>query len=218
MYHERYDTNRDPPAIPVGPDYLPLDSKDAVHSYNRFSTPASGEVAKITAMADCHANYIQYVASEDCFVISDRYINAFVKFKRDGTLLWQFGGSNPKGKSFSVSETWQVNHGFEYEEDGRIVFFNNGANMMGGTSKIMEFKLDESTMSSTKLWEKNTNGASGTFGNIQRLPDGHYLVCASNAGKIEELDGSKNVVRGFSSKEFGYAEFRESLYGPPVDY
>jgi hypothetical protein len=166
---------------------------------------------------DCHANYIQYVASEDCFVISDRYVNAFVKFKRDGTLLWQFGGSNPKGKSFSVSETWQVNHGFEYEEDGRFVFFNNGANMMGGPAKIMEFKLNESTMSATKSWEKSTN-SSGTFGNIQRLPDGHYLVCASNSGKIDELDGSRNVVRTFSASEFGYAEFRKSLYGPPIDY
>jgi hypothetical protein len=167
---------------------------------------------------DCHANYIQYVASEDCFVISDRYINAFVKFKRDGTLLWQFGGGNPKGKSFSGSDnSWKVNHGFEYEDDGRIVFFNNGANMMGGSSKVMEFKLNESTMSASKSWEKSTNG-SGTLANVQRLPDGHYLVCSSNAGKIEELDGSQNTVRGFSSSEFGYAEFRESLYGPPVDY
>jgi hypothetical protein len=166
---------------------------------------------------DCHANCIQHIASNDCFIMADRYINAFVKFKRDGTLLWQFGGSNPKGKSFSVSESWQVSHGFEYEEDGRFVFFNNGANMMGGPAKIMEFKLNESTMSATKLWEKSTS-SSGTFGSVQRLLDGHYLVCASNSGKMEELDGSRNVVRGFSSTEFGYAEFRKSLYGPPVDY
>jgi hypothetical protein len=166
---------------------------------------------------DCHANYIQHIASDDCFIVADRYINAFVKFKRDGTLLWQFGGSNPKGKSFSVSESWQVNHGFEYEDDGRFVFFNNGANMMGGPAKIMEFKLNESTMSATKSWEKSTN-SSGTFGSVQRLPDGHYLVCASNSGKMDELDGSRNVVRTFSTTEFGYAEFRESLYGPPIDY
>jgi hypothetical protein len=123
-------------------------------------------------VGDCHPNYIQYYPSEDCFIISDRNPNLFVKFKRDGTLVWQFGGSNPKGKSFSVSETWQVNHGFEFEADGRFVFFNNGAGMGGGSSKIQEFKLNESTMSATKSWEKNTNGSSMSLGNVQRLPNG----------------------------------------------
>jgi hypothetical protein len=169
-------------------------------------------------VGDCHPNYIQYYPSEDCFIISDRNPNLFVKFKRDGTLVWQFGGSNPKGKSFSVSETWQVNHGFEFEADGRFVFFNNGAGMGGGSSKIQEFKLNESTMSATKSWEKNTNGSSMSLGNVQRLPNGHYLVTVSNAGKMEELDSSRNVVWTFSTGEFGYAEFRESLYGPPIDY
>jgi len=191
---------------------------------------ADGTVSTIVAdmntlykpVTECHTNYIHYSAADDCFLISDRYINAFVKFKRDGTLLWQFGGSNPKGKSFPV-ETWEVNHGFDFETDGRFVFFNNGpmmgmGGMGGGSSKVMEFKLDESKMTATKVWQKTTNGSSSTLGNVQYLSGGHYLVCASNAGKMEEYDGSQNVVRGFSSTEFGYAEYRESLYGPPNDY
>ena len=149
---------------------------------------------------DCHPNYIQHCAFDDCFVISDRNPNLFVKFKRDGTLLWQFGGGSAKGDIFSTSESWQVNHGFELEEDGRFVFFN-----------------DESTMSASKSWEKNTS-SSGTLANVQRLSDDHYLVTASNAGKIEELDSSQNVVLTFSAPEFGYSNFRESLYGPPNDY
>jgi hypothetical protein len=172
-------------------------------------------------VTECHTNYIKYSPSDDCFLISDRYINAFVKFKRDGTLLWQFGGSNPKGKSFPV-EAWDVNHGFDFETDGRFAFFNNGPMMgmggSGGASKIMEFKLDESKMSATKSWQKNTNGSSSTLGNIQYLPNGHYLVCASNAGQMEEWDNTQKVVKGFSSSEFGYAEYRPSLYGPPNDY
>lgn len=166
---------------------------------------------------DCHTNYIQYIASNDCFVASDRYINGFVKFKRDGSLLWQFGGSSPKGKSFSGNNSWQVNHGFEYDEEGHMVFFNNGSNMMSASSKIMEFKLDETAMSATKSWEKSTNG-SGTLANVQCLPDGQILVCASNAGKIDILDSKQSVLQTFSSTEYGYAEYRESLYGPPVDY
>jgi hypothetical protein len=172
-------------------------------------------------VTECHTNYIKYSPSDDCFLISDRYINAFVKFKRDGTLLWQFGGSNPKGKSFPV-EAWEVNHGFDFETDGRFVFFNNGPMGMGGggggSSKVMEFKLDESKMTATKTWQKNTNGSSSTLGNVQYLPNGHYLVCASNAGQMEEYDNAQKVIRGFSSTEFGYAEYRPSLYGPPNDY
>ena len=168
---------------------------------------------------DCHPNYIEYYEDDDTFTLSDRNPNLFVKFRGDGTLLWQFGGSNPLGSAFSVSESWQVNHGHELSADGRFVFFNNGGGMGGGgSSKVLEFQLNESNMTATKLWEFTTNGSSGSLGDVLRLPGGHYLVTVSNAGNMQEIDGSQNVVRSFSSSGFGYADYRESLYGSPVRY
>ena len=169
--------------------------------------------------ADVHTNYIRYYEFDGgFFTLSDRNTNMIVKFRPDGKLVWQFGGSNPKGSSFSLSEGWQANHGHELEEDGRIVLFNNGPMMGGATANILGYKLNESTMSASKLWEKSANGSSISLGDVQRLPDDHILVTVSNAGKMDELDGSRNVVLSFSATEFGYARFRKSLYGPPIDY
>ena len=140
-----------------------------------------------------------------------------MKFKPDGKLVWQFGGSNPKGESFSGNNSWQASHGHELDKDGRVILFNNGSGM-GGASKVLAFKLDESKMTASKSWEKTTNGSSMSLGDVQRLPDDHVLVTVSNAGKMELLDSSQKVVLTFSTKEFGYTKYRESLYGPPVDY
>jgi hypothetical protein len=169
-------------------------------------------------MGTYHPNYIAYYEFDGgFFTLSDRNINAFVKFRPDGKLVWQFGGSNPKGASFSGGASWQANHGHELDEDGRVILFNNGSGM-GGAAKVIEYKLNESAMSSSKSWEKTASGSSMSLGDVQRLPDNHILVTVSNAGKMDELDGSQNVVRSFSTGEFGYAKFRKSLYGPPIDY
>jgi hypothetical protein len=191
-----------------------------------LSRAANGTISTIVAdvttlykpSGDIHPNYIRYYEFDSSFTFGDRNTNLIVKIRRNGSLVWQFGGSNPKGSSFKVSETWQVNHGHELEADGRMVFFNNGSGMSSTSSKIMEFKLNESTMSATKSWEKTVNGGTYSLGEVQRLPSDHYLVTVSNAGKMYELDGSHNVVLTFSATEFGYTEFRKSLYGPPIDY
>ena len=180
-------------------------------------------VADVTTLykpsGDIHPNYIQYYEFDGCFfTLSDRNTNMIVKFSRDGKLLWQFGGSNPIGSSFSLSEPWQVNHGHELEKDGRVILYNNGSGMGGGSGKVLEYKLNESAMSASKSWEKTMNGNTYSLGEVQRLPDNHILVTISNAGKMEELDSSQNVVLTFSTTEFGYAKFRKSLYGHPIDY
>jgi hypothetical protein len=172
-------------------------------------------------MGTFHPNYLRYYEFDGgFFTLSDRNINAFVKFKPDGKLVWQFGGSNPKGGSFSGNNSWEASHGHEVEEDGRVILFNNGGGMGmgGGSSKVLAFKLDESTMSASKSWEKAANGSSISFGDVQRLPDDHILVTVSHAGKMDVLDSSQNVVLSFSTGEFGYSRFRDSMYGPPVDY
>ncbi|MBN2036425.1 MAG: hypothetical protein JW768_06750 [Chitinispirillaceae bacterium] len=168
---------------------------------------------------DVHTNYIRYYEFDGgFFTLSDRNTNMIVKFRPDGKLVWQFGGSNPKGSAFSLGEGWEANHGHEIEEDGRIVLFNNGPMMGSVQAKVIGYKLNESAMSASKSWEKGANGSSISLGDIQRLPDDHLLVTVSNAGNIEELDSSHNVVLSFSSGEFGYTRFRKSLYGPPLDY
>ena len=77
------------------------------------------------------------------------------------------------------------------------------------------------TATSVLTYMGSSAGAStGALGDVQRLRNGNILVTFSNGGAIHEIDSSGKLVATFRTEAqggFGYAEFRESLYGPPPD-
>ena len=163
-----------------------------------------------------HTNSVHYYPSDDTYTLSDRVPSLFVKLTRGGQLIWQFGGGNPKdpSKFFTGLPTWMVNHGHQLLPDGTFVFFNNGAN------EAWAYSLDTSTMTATQIMSYTASGVVSTvLGDTQRLPNGNYLVTFSTSGQIHEVTPSGTLVATFKSTtaglELGYAEFRESLYGPP---
>ena len=161
-----------------------------------------------------HTNSVHYYPTDDTYTLSDRYPNLFVKVTRGGQLIWQFGGSNPKdpSKFFTGVPAWMVNHGHHLLPDGTFVFFNNGAN------EAWVYALDTATMTATRTMGYTASGVtSPVLGDAQRLPNGNYLVTFSTSGQIHEVNPSGTLVATFTSTpaELGYAEFRESLYGPP---
>lgn len=167
-----------------------------------------------------HANAIHFHLgnpddpSDDAYTISDRNPNLFIKIKRSGELLWQFGGSNPVGKSFMVAGgTWQVNHGHHLQPNGNFLFFNNGN--FGGQSMVLEYKLDETSWTAQKVWEYRPP-ASPTLGDAQRLPNGNTLVTSSSTGTIQEVTSGGQVIQEFKTASLGYADWRPTLYGPPA--
>lgn len=165
-----------------------------------------------------HANAIHYFAADDSYTVSDRYANLFLKIKRTGELVWQFGGSCSSAPAPKcVSGSWSVNHGHHLLTDGTFLFFNNGS--MGGGSTAYDYALTESGSSFTakEIWSYSASGVgSSTLGDTQRLPNGNTLITFSNQGVIHEIDSSRNLVQTFSLGTLGYADFRESLYGEPT--
>lgn len=166
----------------------------------------------------CHANSVLYHPSDDTFTISDRNPNLYVKMTHEGELLWQLGGKDPvdPGKFFAGSGlTWKVNHGHHLLEDGRFLFFNNEE---GDASRLMAFQLDEESLTATPLWQMSDNQTnSSVLGDAQWLANGNVLMTYSVPGIIREIQPNGTVVRQFRTEAegFGYAEFRESLYGAP---
>lgn len=161
---------------------------------------------------DCHPNAILYHPEDGSFTISDRNPNLFVRITREGSLMWQLGGSNPRGNHFPGR--WSVNHGHHLLPNGNFLFFNNGSGG-AGTSPVIELALDESNWSANEVWRYEGSGSSGTLGDVQRLPNGNTLVTYSNNGDIVEVTPNGMVVQSFSTSSFGYSMFRESLYGAP---
>jgi hypothetical protein len=164
-----------------------------------------------------HSNSIHYYPSDDTYTIGDRNPNLYVKVSRQGQLIWQLGGSNPKDSSkfFSGAGTWSVNHGHHLTADGTFYLFNNGSGA-GGSSTVRAFKLNTSTMTATSTFTYSGSAiTSMVLGDVQSLPNGNILVTGSTSGQITELSTSMQVVASFKWSSLGYTEYRDSLYGPP---
>lgn len=176
----------------------------------------------------CHANRIHYFADGDLFTVSDRNKDAIAVFQRDGTPITSIGTAPSGGwtqhiQAEGAGSTWRVQHGHHfYAPDKLLVFSNNSA----GGSAMLHYTLNGT--SATLDWTYSAAGTSGTQGDVQHLPNGDFLVTASNSGMMHLLDASQNLISSFSTGGgqggqqgggmmggFGYAWFRTTLYGPP---
>jgi Arylsulfotransferase (ASST) len=177
------------------------------------TTTVVADMAALYTSPTFHPNSIHYYPADDSYTVGDRNPSLFVKLSRAGELIWQFGGSNPKdpSKFFTNVPAWSFNHGHQLLADGTFLFFNNPVN------EAWAYKLNTTTMTATQLWGYASPGAvSSILGDVQRLPNGNFLVTFSTSGVIQEISPAGTLVAQFSSATFGYAEFRESLYGPPA--
>jgi hypothetical protein len=175
-------------------------------------TTVVADMTTVYTSTTFHSNAIHYYPSDNTYTVGDRNPNLYVKLSRTGSLIWQFGGANPKDQSkfFTGVPTWSVNHGHELLADGTFIFFNNTPN------EAWVYKLNTSNMTASKTLTYTASGAtSNVLGDIQRLPNGNYLVTFSTSGQIHEISPTGTLVAKFTSSSFGYSEFRESLYGQP---
>jgi hypothetical protein len=66
---------------------------------------------------------------------------------------------------------------------------------------------------------KITGTNSMVLGDVQMLPNGNVLVSGSTTGAISEVEPMSGTVimsiKAPQGQQFGYSEFRESLYGAP---
>ena len=61
-------------------------------------------------------------------------------------------------------------------------------------------------------------GGATNFGDVQRLSNGNTIITYSTSRLLEEVDANDTVVlQVMGAGSFGYVEFRDSLYGPPLD-
>ena len=186
---------------------------------------ASGQMTTIVADVNTlynstsfHPNAIHYYYSDNSYTISDRNVNLFVKITRSGQLVWQLGGSNPKGQAFTISGgTWMVNHGHHLLANGNFLFFSNGPFNGNPPSQALEYSLNTTSWTATRVWSYQASGVnSAVLSDAQRLPNGNTLVTYSVPGTIHEVSPTGQLVMSLDTASLGYAEYRDSLYGPPL--
>ena len=116
------------------------------------------------------------------------------------------------------------NHGHQLLDNSHFLFFNS---VMTGNSVTYEYSITESgpSFTATQAWSYEVPGLKSTvLGDVQRLPNGNTLIDYSTLGQMHELSPSGDVVQVITAKPlgtqatgtFGYMNFRETLYGPPL--
>jgi hypothetical protein len=186
----------------------------------RASDGTTNVVAELASLYNAeddnfHSNAVHYYPWDDSYTVSDRHGALFVKITRDGELVWQLGGLDPKdpAKHFSTDVTWTVNHGHHLLRDGTFVFFDNGdPQAERKQSMLRALTLDPMSMTASSF-VAHPVGFTGTFGDAQRTANGNYLV--TDWERISEITPSGDVVVTIEGAGSTYSEYRPTLYGPP---
>lgn len=167
-----------------------------------------------------HTNAIHYYPWNDSYTISDLLGSVFVRITRKGELVWQLGGTMPKdpSKAFSGAVTWHTNHGHQLLPDGTFLFFNNvsdpGDGGNGVHSLLRVLALDTMAMTASAVFTYTIVPESAQLGDVQRLPNGNYLITAPGK-QLTEITATGDPVMTIKGITSAYSEFRQSLYGPP---
>jgi hypothetical protein len=164
---------------------------------------------------------IAYQPASDTFTVTDNYAGLVVKISRQGGLLWQFGSA---GCTRSVAaKCWSGflgrPSGHQLLPNGTLVAFYNISLSSLTRSTVYEHEvLDTDTaLTGSVTWEYSvTDLITMRLGDVQRLPNGNTLVVYSDEGDMREVTPDGDIVQILTAPMFGYASFRESLYGPPL--
>ncbi len=159
---------------------------------------------------ECGAASLSYLADTDTFVLGDRISKTFVHFDRDGNVLWQVGGSPPAPDTPFFELQTSAGFGHHLIDGSTLLFINNEA-----PGLVYEYELDVETETANLLWQYDQEVVGATLGDVQRLTNGNTFITNSAAGELVEVNPNGELVRRFSTYYLGYAQFRESLYGPP---
>ena len=191
-------------------DYSESDCNSIFEINNAGTTKEVFEPTNITStgtgMANCPGNAVRYSKKEDFYTYSD-WQHELAVVNRTGTLQWKLTQKVSGGNS-----AWGgVQHGHQLLDNSIILFANNGAG--SNMSQAYEFGLDGHLIKKFK-----SNGSATNFGDVQRLANGNTIITYSTSGLMQIVDANDAVVLEVKgSGSFGYVEFRESLYGLPLD-
>ena len=191
-------------------DYGESDCNSIFEINNAGTTKEVFESTNVTSMGtgmnNCHGNAVRHSKKEDYYTFSD-WQHDVAAVTRAGTLVWKLSQKVSGGNA-----SWgSAQHGHQLLDASILLFANNGA----GTNKsqAIEYGLD-----GTLIKKFTSNGSATNFGDVQRLSNGNTIITYSTSSLIQEVDASDTVVLEVKGPgAFGYVEFRDSLYGPPLD-
>lgn len=165
----------------------------------------------------CHTNSIRYNQHDASITLSMLTIDTILNFDlATKATNWVIGAQDPTLNMNGL--TWDVQHGTFMTDSDTLYFFNNGGNSKvgDGNSVIVKASLAGGSVTVAPEFFDSSNNTMSQ-GDVQVLPNGNVLVTYSNPGISIEFSPSGSAVKTFKyAGGVGYANYRTSLYGPPL--
>lgn len=151
---------------------------------------------------------IDYIHSNSLFLDTDtsillcsRHFNEITRIdRRSGSIIWRLGNraSTQSFQFINDPGAFTYQHSVERLANGNILLFDNG-NLKPGprSSRVVEYKIDESLRIAEKVWEyQHPNEVAADFmGSVQRLENGNTLIGWGSANpNFTEIDTLNNIV------------------------
>ena len=198
-------------------------------------TDATDDVDLASALIDyIHVNSVER-SSDGHLLVSCRHLDAVIKINStNGSVIWRLGGSASKNTTFTIAnDAVGTFSGFSHQHSafetprGTIMLFDNG-NLKPAprVSRAVEYQLDLSTYTATKIWEHNAPSSiySTAMGSVEELVNGNVLVNygategSSRKGMIiaEEIKRNGQVVatiKNTSQSEITSYRVMKSTFG-----
>lgn len=160
-----------------------------------------------------HGNSIEPM-DDNSILISSRHLDEITKISTTtGEIIWRLGGKQNQFTFVNDTIKFSHQHSINYLGDGHYLLFDNGNYHTPSFSRAVEYKLEETGMTATKVWEyrNSPNIYSSAMGNVQRLPNGNTLIgWGSAATTISEVNSQGQLLYRLSlpAGQMSYRAFR----------
>ena len=163
-----------------------------------------------------HTNAIE-LDSDGNLLLSSRHLSEITKVDRQtGAVIWRLGGRQNQF-TFANDIGFSFQHDVRRLPNGNLTLFDNGDQRQPPYSRAVEYALDESAKTVTRVWQypADTSIYAAFMGSMQRLSNGNTLIGWGGLPLVTEVlpDGSKALELSIGG--VSYRAFRNPWVGVP---
>ncbi|HEX7078478.1 MAG TPA: aryl-sulfate sulfotransferase [Candidatus Eisenbacteria bacterium] len=187
-------------------------------SWDHFQITDATHVDLTASSVDyVHGNAVE-LDTDGNLLISSRHMEEITKIDRQtGDVLWRFGGKNNQFTFVNDTVRFSYQHAIRRIANGDVTLFDNGNYHDSPFSRAVEYRLDESAMEATMVWQYQNLPLIWGFamGYVQRLDDGNTLIGWGTANPtVTEVNARGEMVGGltFDAGTISYRAYRFPWY------
>ena len=145
-----------------------------------------------------HCNSIK-VDNDGNLLLSTRNFDEVTKINsKTGEIIWRLGGRRNQFKFINDTLRFSRQHDVKRDPAGHLILFNNGVGFNPQHSSLVEYSLDEDSLTATLIRRFSRNGSvySSIRGGVQGLSNGDHLIDwgQSDDPAVTEINQDNQIV------------------------